>query len=240
MIEHGRPLYRRIIVKFTGEIFKNGDNYLSEDSAVAAAKEIKDANDLGLQIAVVLGGGNLVRGRNFANSKYLEATSADYMGMGATIINGIMFEGILKAHGLEPRLMSTLAIKSVAEEYLYKVARSHLDKGRVVIQVGGSGRSNFTTDATAILLAEDLKADAVLKATKVDGVFDKDPMIHPDAKLLPEVTAEQIWHQNLKVIERSALVGERHRVPIHVFNIFKPGNLRRLLLGEPIGSRIIF
>lgn len=240
MIKSAKPQYKRIIVKFTGEIFRDGDNYLSENAAVAAAKEIKDACDLGLQAAVVLGGGNIVRGRNFSNSKYLEATSADYMGMVATIINGIMFEGILRAHGLEPRLMSALAIKSVAEEYFYKVARSHLEKGRVVVRVGGSGQPNFTTDATAILMAEDLMADAMLKATKVDGVFDKDPMVYPDAKLLPEVTAEQVWHHNLKVIERSALVGERHRVPIHVFNIFKPGNLRRLLLGEPIGSRIVF
>ncbi len=237
------PVYKRIILKLTGEIFrKNGDN-LNEEAAVVAAHEIKSIHDLGVEVAVVFGGGNIVRGRNFVGSKFLEPASADYMGMLATVINGLLLHDVLVNCGMETRLMTALEIKKVAEPYIQKRARKHLDKGRIIIMAGGIGEPGYTTDNTAVSRAVDINAQAIIKGTKVDGIFSSDPKENPDAEFLPEVRVEDmaVNPSLLGIFEETALIrNKKYKIPIQVINIFTEGNLRRLLLGEPIGSRIVF
>lgn len=237
------PIYKRVILKLTGEIFrKNGDN-LNEEAAVAAAKEIKSVHDLGVEVAVVFGGGNIVRGRNFIGSRVLEPASADYMGMLATVINGLLLHDAVAYCGMDARLMTALEIKKVAEPYIQKRARKHLDKKRVVIMVGGIGEPGYTTDNTALSRAVDINAQAIIKGTKVDGVFSDDPKEKPDAVFLPEVRIEDMIRNPslMGIFEETALIrNKKYKIPIHVINIFTEGNLRRLLLGEKVGSHIIF
>lgn len=234
------PIYKRIILKLTGEIFRDDESNLSETRAEIAAQEIKEAHDLGVEIGVVLGGGNILRGRSRENDRFLDHASADYIGMLATIMNGVLLGDVLEGYGLTPRLMSAIEAKNIAEPYFHKRARRHLEKGRIVIQVGGSGRPNFTTDSTAMLLAVDIKADAILKGTKVDGIYDSDPVLHKDAHFFPEIDYRDVKNKELEIVEEVMLSLNRFKKPAHVFNIFTQGNLKRLLLGEKIGSRIIF
>jgi len=236
-----KPIYKRIILKLTGELFHSGEDNLSEKGAEIAAREIRAAHELGVEVGVVLGGGNILRGRSRENDRFLDQASADYMGMIATIINGILLHDVLEGYSLNPRLMSALEIKNVAEPYLQRRAKRHLEKGRVVIQVGGSGRPNFTTDATAMLLAVDIKADAVLKGTKVDGIYDRDPFIDSEnAQFFKTISKNEMMKRELEIVEDTALTLNRAKIPFHVFNIFKAGNLKQLLLGENVGSQITF
>ena len=239
------PIYNRVILKLTGEIFVGLDEKgnrvdIDEEKAVVAAQEVKSIHDLGVQVAVVLGGGNIARGRNYGPNGRIKKETWDFIGMKATIQNGMAFNDVISSCGMESKLMSALFINQVAEPYYYRVALNHLEKGRIVILVGGTAMPNFTTDATAICRACELGADALLKGTKVDGIFDKDPMKFADALFLPQLTVEEARALRPGVLEESALVLNTRNKPIHVFNIFTKGNLRRLLLGEPIGSRIIF
>lgn len=235
------PIYRRIILKLTGEIFKSNGDRLSEDAAVIAAREIKSIYNLGVQVAIVLGGGNLFRGRDFQNSKHIKKDTADYISMLATIQNGLAFKDILRDYEMQTRLMSALETKQVAEPHIHERAVRHLEKGRVVVLVGGIGTPNFTTDATAVNRAIDLGAQAILKGTKVEGVYNKDPMKYSDAEFWPEPTAREMILKEIEVVEPTALTLNRgSKIPFYVFNIFKEGNLKKLLLGEKVGSRIIF
>ncbi len=237
------PIYKRAILKLTGEIFKKDGDNLSEKAAVAAAEEIKSIHDLGVEVAVVFGGGNIVRGRNFEGSPFIKPATADYMGMTATIINGQLLRDAVEWCGMEVRLMTALEIKKVAEPYIQQRALKHLARGRVIIMVGGIGEPGYTTDNTAVSRAVDISAQAIIKGTKVNGIFSDDPKINPDAAFLPKVSVQEMIANPLLtgIFEEAALIrNKKHKVPIHVINIFTKGNLRRLLLGEAVGSKIIF
>ncbi len=233
------PKYRRILLKLSGEALMGEGSFGIDPSALKFfASEIKEIHDLGVQIGIVIGGGNIFRGLQSA-AKGIDPISGDYIGMLATIINCLAFQSALEELGIETRLQTSITMTSVAEPYIRRRAIRHLEKGRIVLFGGGTGLPNFTTDTTAVLRAIDIGADLIVKGTKVEGVFDSDPMTNPEAKLLKLLSFNDAIYHNLRVMDLTAFaLCKDHNIPIVVLNIYQKGNLLRLLKGDSVGSLV--
>jgi uridylate kinase len=228
--------YKRILLKLSGEALQGAQGYgLDPDTLMEVASQIKDVLDLGCEIALVVGGGNIMRGVK-AEKQGIDRVTGDYMGMIATVINALGLRASLEKLGVAARVQSAIRMEGVVEPYVRAVALKHLGRGRIVIFAGGTGNPFFTTDTAAALRAVEIHAELMCKATKVDGIFDKDPKIHKDAKFLREVTYQEALDKNLGVMDLTALTLCRdHKLPIMVFNI-RGDNMKKALMGEPIGT----
>ncbi len=236
----GTP-FRRVVLKLSGDSFaRPGERGIRMEDVVHIAREVQRARHSGCEIAVVIGGGNILRGAQFKdqNSSIQEAT-AHYMGMLATVINGLALQDAVESLGVDTRLMSAIRMDGVCEPYIRRRARRHLEKGRIIILAAGTGGPFVTTDTAAALRASELGAQALLKATRVDGVFSEDPEKNPNAVLYGHLTYTEILERNLRVMDSTAIAQCReHRLPIVVFNYRTPGNIARAVDGERIGTRI--
>ncbi|WP_298168555.1 UMP kinase [Acidithiobacillus sp.] len=233
------PLYSRILLKLSGEALM-GDGQYGVDREVVQrmAREIKDVSDTGVQVAIVIGGGNIFRGMAKA-AEGMDRATADYMGMLATVMNALAVQDALEHLGLPTRVLSALHIEQVAEPYIRRRAIRHLEKGRVVIFGAGTGNPFFTTDTAASLRAVEINAEVVLKGTKVDGVYTDDPVTHPEAMRYRELSYSQVLEQNLQVMDATAITLCRDNdMPIIVFSINKSGALMRVMLGEEEGTSV--
>lgn len=233
--------YRRIVLKLSGESFApTGERGISMQEVVHIAKQTYRAQQQGVQIAIVIGGGNILRGAQFTagNSSIQEAT-AHYMGMIATVINGLALQDALESLGCETRLTSTVKMDGVAEPYIRRRAKRHLEKGRIVILAGGTGAPFVTTDTAAAQKALELGADILMKATRVDGVYSEDPEKNPHAELYRELTFQQVREQNLRVMDSTAIAHcMEHDLPILVFNYRQDGNIEKAVRGETLGTSV--
>jgi uridylate kinase len=226
-----QPLYRRILLKLSGEALMGDDDYGINTGVVnRIAVEVKDLIDYGIQVALVIGGGNIFRGIQLAKGG-LDRVTGDHMGMLATVINALAIQDALEKHGMFARVMSAIQIHQICEDYIRRRAIRHLEKGRVVVFAAGTGNPFFTTDSAASLRGIEIGAHAVLKATKVDGVYSADPHKHPNAEFYPRLTYDDVLHRKLDVMDATAIVLCRdNRMPLRVFNINKPGALRRVVM----------
>ncbi len=234
------PIYRRILLKLSGEVLMGEQNYGIDPQVFRAiAEEIKEVYLLGVQIAIVIGGGNIIRGIE-ASAQGMDRTSADHMGMLATVINALALQDALEKLGVPTRVQTAIEIRAVAEPFILRRAIRHLEKGRVVIFAAGTGNPYFSTDSAAALRALEIKADVILKATKVDGIYTADPAIYKDAVKLDELTYFNVLERGLKIMDASAItLCMDNAMPIIVFNLKVPGNIRRVVLGEKVGSRVV-
>jgi uridylate kinase len=233
------PAYNRILLKLSGEALM-GEQAFGIDPGVAAqvAREIGEIQQLGVQTAVVIGGGNLFRGLA-ASARGMDRATADYMGMLATVINALALQDALERESVMTRVVTAIEMRAVAEPFIRRRAVRHLEKGRVVVFAAGTGNPYFTTDTAAALRAMEIKADVILKGTKVDGVYTADPMEHPDATRFDEITYLQVLEQGLKVMDATAIsLCMDNRLPIVVFNLRTGGNLKRVVMGESVGSLV--
>jgi uridylate kinase len=231
--------YKRIILKVTGEIFAGPQKFGIDGKTVKAfAQEIKEVKELGCEIALVVGGGNIFRGA-VASEMGMDRASADTMGMLATIINSLALQDALEKLGVSTRVLSAIEMRQVAEPYIRRRATRHLEKGRVVIFAGGTGNPYFTTDTTASLRAMEVGAEVILKATKVEGIYDADPFTHEGARKFEELTYIEVLNRELKVMDSTAIsLCMDHQLPIIVFNLMEKGNIKRVVSGESIGTRV--
>lgn len=233
--------YRRVVLKLSGESFAPpGERGISMHDVIHISRQTYRAKQLGVEIAIVIGGGNILRGGQFTagNSSIHEAT-AHYMGMLATVINGLALQDALESLGCETRLMSTLQMDGVAEPFIRRRAKRHLEKGRIVILAGGTGAPFVTTDTAAAQKALELEADVLMKATRVDGVFSDDPEKNPHAVFYRDLSFEQVRNQDLRVMDPTAIAHcMEHDLPILVFNYREDGNIERAVRGEQIGTRV--
>jgi len=234
------PVYRRILLKLSGEVL-SGEQGFGIDPAKAAhlAEEIKSVHEMDIDIGLIIGAGNIFRGMQAA-SKGMDRVTGDYLGMLATIMNAISVQDALEKAGVESRTLSAITVSQIAEPYIRRRALRHLDKKRVVIVAGGTGNPYFTTDTAAALRATELKAEVLLKGTKVDGVYDKDPVLNSDAVRFNKISFSEVLTKNLRIMDLTAITLCKENVlPIRVFNINNEGDLKRLVEGEDIGT-IIF
>lgn len=233
--------YKRVLLKITGEGFTHpGERGIAMDAVVHLAEQTFRASRQGAQIAIVLGGGNILRGAQFksGNAAILEAT-AHYMGMLATVMNGLALQDALESLGCETRLLTAIRMDGVAEPYIRRRAQRHLEKGRIVLLVGGTGSPFVTTDTAAAQRALELEADVLMKATRVDGIFSDDPEKNPHAVLYSELTYDDVHRQNLRVMDHEAITKcKQYNLPILVFNFKRPGNIERAVRGERIGTLV--
>jgi uridylate kinase len=232
--------YRRILLKLSGEVLA-GDGSFGIDAAKvdALAGEIVEVAQKGVELGLVVGGGNFFRGVAAA-AKHMDRVAADHMGMLATVINGIALQDALERHGTPTRLMTAIQMNQVAEHFIRRRAIRHLEKGRIVIFSGGTSNPYFSTDTAATLRALEIKADLVAKATRVDGVYDKDPLKHADAVMFQQISYTDVLTKSLAVMDASAIAMCReNRLPIQVFNLNVRGNIMRMAAGESIGTRIL-
>ena len=239
LVEAPKLKYKRVILKVTGEVLAGAQRYGIDGKMVRAfAEEIKEVRGIGCEIALVIGGGNILRGSE-ASANGMDRASADYMGMLATVINSLALQDALEKIGVSTRVMSAIEMRQVAEPYIRRRATRHLEKGRVVIFAGGTGNPYFTTDTTASLRAMEIGAEVILKATKVDGVYDADPFKHRGAKMYGELTYIEVLNKELKVMDSTAIsLCMDNGLPIVVFNIMEKGNIKRVLCGERIGTLV--
>jgi uridylate kinase len=233
-----KPVYRRILLKLSGEALMGGQEYGLDEKVLAdISAEIREVAALGVQVALVVGGGNIFRGIRTSRDFGIDRASADYMGMLATVINSIALQGRLERDGIVTRVLSAIEMRAIAEPYIRRRALRHLEKGRVVIFAGGTGNPYFTTDTAAALRGMEISADAILKATKVDGIYDCDPRIHKDAKKFGELTYIEALQRNLKVMDATAIsLCMDNDLPIVVFDLTRRGNVKRAVLGEAVGT----
>ena len=238
-MKKGKLRWKRILLKLSGETLGGKGAFgLDIQAARYIAAEVKAAHGLGCEVALVIGGGNFVRGEKLSQIGIDRAT-ADYMGMLGTIINALALQSVLEDAGLFTRVMSTITAIHVAEPFIRRRAIRHLEKGRVVVFAGGTGNPYFSTDTAAALRASEIHAEAILKATNVDGVYEDDPRRNQRAKLIREVDPMEMVRKGLKVMDLTAVtLAMENKIPVVVFDVFKQGNLKRLLLGEKIGSEI--
>ena len=233
----GRPVYRRIVLKLSGEALAGGQGYGIDPPVLdRVGAEVRDVTELGVQVAIVIGGGNIFRGIA-ASAGGMDRATADYMGMLATIINALALQDSLEKAGLQTRVLSAIEMRAVAEPYIRRRAIRHLEKGRVVIFAAGTGNPFFTTDTAGALRAVEIGADAILKATKVDGIYSADPKKDPMARRIEKVTYIEVLNRGLGVMDTTAIsLCMDNKLPIVVFDLTRPGNIKRLVLGEPVGS----
>ena len=231
--------YRRILLKLSGEALAGELAYgISTDVVRFIAEEVRDVHHLGVQIGMVIGGGNIFRGVE-ASVKGMDRSSADYMGMLATVINGLALQDALEKVGVDTRVQTAIEMREVAEPFIRRRAMRHLEKGRVVIFVGGTGNPYFTTDTAAALRAMEINADVVFKATKVDGVYTADPKKDPTATKFDELTYLEVLSRRLKVMDSTAIsLCMDNGFPIVVFNLLEKGRLRQLVFGERVGTLV--
>src|SRR5436190_22126037 len=231
--------YNRILLKLSGEALM-GDQSYGIDPAIATqiAREIGEIQAMGVQTAVVIGGGNIFRGVA-ASARGMDRATADYMGMLATVINALALQDALEQQGVVTRVVTAIEMRAVAEPFIRRRAIRHLEKGRVVVFGAGTGNPFFSTDTAAALRAMEIRAEVIFKATKVDGIYDADPMIEPNATRFDRISYLQVLKQGLKVMDATAIsLCMDNRLPIVVFNLRTPGNIRRALIGEPVGSLV--
>lgn len=238
--ETSQPIYKKILLKLSGEALMGDQSYGIDPATVQfMAAEIKKVYDMGLQISVVIGGGNIFRGVE-ASVKGMERASADYMGMLATVINALALQNSLEKLGLETRVQSAIEMRELAESYIRRKAVRHLEKGRIVIFAAGTGNPYFTTDTAAALRAMEIGAEVILKGTKVDGVYTADPAKDPAAKKYDVISYFDVIKQDLKVMDSTAItLCMDNNLPIVVFDIKKADNIRKLLLGQKIGTKVV-
>ena len=241
-MESGEPArlrYHRILLKLSGEAFAGSRGY-GIDLAVlrSFAEQLKDVHDLGCELALVVGGGNIYRG-TAGQADGIDRATGDYMGMLATVMNALALQDALEKLGVHTRVMSAIAMQQIAEPYIRRRATRHLEKGRVVIFASGTGNPYFTTDTAAGLRAMEIGAEVIFKATKVDGVFDADPMLHAGARKYRELAYIDVLNRNLKVMDATAIsLCMDNALPILVFNLLQQGNIRRAVLGEELGTLV--
>jgi uridylate kinase len=231
------PVFRRVLLKVSGEALMGEQPFGIDEAVVAAiADEIRDVHNLGVQVAVVVGGGNIIRGLA-ASHRGIDRVTGDYMGMLATVINGLALQDALEKRGVPTRVQTAIDIREVAEPFIRRRAMRHLEKGRTVIFAAGTGNPYFTTDSAAALRANEIHADILLKATKVDGLYTADPEQDPNAVLLPEVTYQEVLERDLRVMDTAAIsLCRDNGIPIAIFDMMAPGNVRRVVTGERVGS----
>ncbi|QEH37832.1 Uridylate kinase [Aquisphaera giovannonii] len=235
----GTPAFRRILLKLSGESFcRPGGSGISVDEVSRIARQASRVASLGVELAIVVGGGNILRGGQLSrDNDVIKEATAHYMGMTATVINGLALQDAMEGLGCETRLMTTIRMEEVAEPFIRRRALSHLSKGRVIILATGTGSPFVTTDTAAALRGKELGVDVILKATRVDGIFSADPEKNPHAVLYPHLTCEQVLADQLKVMDLTAIgMCMENHLPILVFNFKKEGNIERAVLGEPIGT----
>jgi uridylate kinase len=231
------PVYRRILLKLSGEALLGGVDYGIDPAVLKRiAGEIRDVASRGLQVAVVIGGGNIFRGAGLARAG-MDRVTGDHMGMLATVINALAMQDALESSGVTARVMSAIRINEVCEDYIRRRAIRHLEKGRVVVFAAGTGNPFFTTDTAASLRAIEIGADLLLKATKVDGVYSADPLKTPDAQQYRQLSFNQVLADDLQVMDTTAIVMCRENdLPLRVFNLHNPGALARIINGEDVGT----
>jgi uridylate kinase len=232
--------FRRVLLKLSGEAMHTPKSGTSIDPVVLAsvADRIKRACDMGVQMAIVIGGGNIYRGQS-GQARGIDRTQGDYMGMLATIINALALQDALEKIGVDTRVLTAIEMRQVAEPFIRRRAMRHLEKGRVVIFGGGTGNPYFTTDSAAALRANEINADVLLKATKVDGVYTADPVTHPTTKRYRRITFRQALTDYLRVMDSAAFsLCMENNIPIIVFDFFRQGNIERVLAGEPVGTLV--
>lgn len=235
-----RPIYKRIVLKLSGEALQGKASHGIDHSVlVSISRQIKELKEMDVDIAIVLGGGNIFRGQENTGSRGLDMdrSVADYMGMLATVINGLALQNVLEKMNMPTRVMTAIEMQRVAEPYIRRRAIRHLEKGRIVIFVAGTGNPYFTTDTAAALRAMEIRADAILKATKVDGVYSADPLKVKGAKKFGKLKYIDVLKKSLKVMDATAIsLCMDNKLPIVVFNLTKEGNIKRVVLGEKIGT----
>ncbi len=232
-------VYRRILLKLSGEAL-SGETKFGIDSKILQqyAREVKEVVDLGAEVALVVGGGNIFRGISDAANE-MDRVSADYMGMLATVINALALQNSLEKLDLDTRAQTAIPMNQIAEPFIRRRAIRHLEKRRVVIFAAGTGNPYFTTDTAAVLRAIEIEADVILKGTKVDGVYSEDPFKNPDAKMFDELTYLEVVKQGLRVMDSTAItLSMDNKLPIIVFNMGERGNLKRVVMGESIGTKV--
>lgn len=233
------PIYRRVLLKLSGEALGGpGGMSISPEALQRTAKQVCEVQAMGVQVAVVIGGGNIYRGLS-GSKRGIERASGDYMGMLATIINSLALQDAIEKLGITTRVLSSITMSQIAEPFIRRRALRHLEKGRVVIFAGGTGNPYFSTDTAAALRANEIGADVILKATKVDGVYDSDPMTNPKATRYSTIAYSEALSKRLKIMDSTAFsMCMDNRMPIIVFDLFKPHNLRRVVLGDRVGTRV--
>jgi len=234
-----KPVYKRVLLKLSGESLMGDESYgIDAKKLVQYADEIESIHAMGVQVGVVLGGGNIFRGAQAAAAG-INKVSGDYMGMLATVINGVALQNVLESRGIFTRLTSAIAMEQIAEPYIRRRAVRHLEKDRVVIFAAGTGNPYFTTDTAAVLRGIEIEADVILKATRVDGIYDADPELTTNAVYIPSVTYRDVLEKNLRVMDMTAItLCQENALPIIVFNVNIQGNLLRVVLGEKVGSMV--
>lgn len=232
-----KPVYKRILLKLSGEALLGAEDYGIDPKIIARiAGEIAEVVNSGVEVAVVIGGGNIFRGAGLAESG-IDRVTGDHMGMLATVINALALQDAMESHGTDARVMSAISVHDVCEDYIRRRAIRHLQKGRVVICAAGTGNPFFTTDTAAALRAIEIGADIVLKATKVDGIYSADPELVKSADRYDSLSYDEVIEGKLRVMDANAIVLCRDQeMPIRVFNVFEEGNLMRLVGGQPVGS----
>jgi len=230
------PKYKRILLKLSGEAFRNNSEPIGYESLIMLAEEIESIYKVGVEVAIVVGGGNVIRGIT-SSSLSIDRATADYMGMLATVINALALQARLESMGVPTRVQTSIEMRQIAEPYIRRRAIRHLEKGRVVIFGGGTGNPFFSTDTAAALRAAEIGAEVMIKGTKVNGIYDSDPLKNPNAIRYTEVRYMDILNKELKVMDATAVsLCMENKIPIIVFNISEMGNLKKIIYGDEIGT----
>ena len=234
------PFYKKILLKLSGEALMGDQEFgISSDVIASYAKQIKEIVDLGVEVSIVIGGGNIFRGLSGA-AQGVDRVTGDHMGMLATVINSLALQNSIEKLGVPTRVQTAIEMPKVAEPFIKRRAQRHLEKSRVVIFGAGTGNPYFTTDTAAALRAIEMETDVVIKATKVDGIYDKDPVKYPDAKKYETVTYNEVLAKDLKVMDATAIsLCRENKLPIIVFNSLDEGNLKKVIMGEHIGTTVV-
>lgn len=232
--------YNRILLKLSGEILSDGKGSILSESAIKPlVQEIAEVHEMGVDIAVVIGAGNIIRGTELVDKLSVERVKADYTGMLATVINGMVLQDMLEGKGCETRMMTAINMSELAEPFIRRKAISHINKHRIIIFTAGTGNPFFTTDTASILRAIEINADVVLKGTKVDGIFDSDPVVKKDAKMFTNIKYSNVLRDNLRVMDMTAIsLSKENELPIIVYNSTVYGNLKKIINGENIGTLV--
>ncbi|HVT90433.1 MAG TPA: UMP kinase [Tepidisphaeraceae bacterium] len=240
MAQSAPPVYKRVLLKISGEGFcEEGGFGIEADEMEHIAAQCVEVAKMGVQLAVVVGGGNFIRGATFSEKGRIPRATADYMGMLATVLNAVALQETMEALGQPTRVMSAISVYSVCEPFIRRRAVRHLEKGRSIILAAGTGNPYFTTDTCAALRATEIAADVLMKATKVDGIYSADPKKDKTAKLFREITYEQVHREQLRVMDLTAVtLAMERKIPLVVFNLKVPGNIARVVRGEAVGTKI--
>lgn len=236
-MKNKKPIYKRVMLKLGGESFADeGKIGVDIDRVNFISAELAEIKQMGVEIAIVIGGGNIFRGREAAN-KGINQVTADYMGMLGTVINALALQDSLEKLNIDTRALTAIEMRAIAEPYIRRRAIRHLEKGRIIILAAGTGHPFFTTDTAAALRAIELDADAILKATKVDGIYESDPLLNKKALKFKKISFLEFLNKNLKVMDATSIsLCMENKVPVIVFNLNLPGNIKKVILGEPIGT----